>query len=286
MVALTAVAVGSLVGGSWLVVSAATASPARPAVPAGSGLRGVAASTAQTAQTAVSGKAADVSPGAPSTGATTAAASSAVVAASTAPAVAPPTAPATTAAAPVVPTTLRPSPAVTAQPATSSPPRSATARARGGSAPPGTGAEASAARGLITAIDERSIPAVPMTADNVTLLERWMANEGGLWADNPLNTSLDAGRYPHEYTSTGGDTGEPIFPSMSVGLAATATTLLSNPSYGRIVALLRSGHPSCLSFARAVIRSPWASSHYEHNTARFCGSAAPAPPRRERHRKR
>ncbi|MGA2520022.1 MAG: hypothetical protein ABSG81_04295 [Acidimicrobiales bacterium] len=127
---------------------------------------------------------------------------------------------------------------------------------------------------------------MPSTADNITLLARWIANEGGLWADNPLNTSLDAGEYPHEHTSTGEDTGDPIFPTMSVGLAANATTLLTNPAYGRIVGLLRSGHPTCLSFARAVIRSPWASSHYEHDTARFCGGEVPAPHGRGRHRTR
>jgi len=142
---------------------------------------------------------------------------------------------------------------------------------------------------LIAAIDGQSGGDRPVraTADNVTLLERWMANEGGLWANNPLNTSLDAADYPHEFTSSGQETGQAIFPTMASGIAATATTLLSNPAYGRIVDLLRTGRASCLSFARAVIRSPWASSHYEYNTARFCGGApVPARPHTARHRAR
>lgn len=104
--------------------------------------------------------------------------------------------------------------------------------------------------------------AIPATADNLSLLERWMANEGGLWADNPLNTSLHSGEYPHQITTGGQDTGIPIFPNMATGIAATATTLLSYPS---ILRVLRSGRASCVTFAKAVIRSPWASSHYPHD---------------------
>ncbi|HYA67118.1 MAG TPA: hypothetical protein VED63_00150 [Acidimicrobiales bacterium] len=156
-----------------------------------------------------------------------------------------------------------------------------------GATPPVTTTEAQVARELAAAVDAQSggRVRVPATPDNITLLARWEANEGGLWANNPLNTSLDSGEYPHEIASSGQDTGDPIFPSMAVGVAATATTLLTNPAYDGILAVLRSGHGSCLSFARAVIQSPWASSHYEHSTARFCGGASsPAPVAHRHHR--
>ena len=52
--------------------------------------------------------------------------------------------------------------------------------------------EAQVAPDLIAAIDAQSGGAMASSppADNVALLESWMDNEGGLWADNPLNTSL------------------------------------------------------------------------------------------------
>jgi len=138
---------------------------------------------------------------------------------------------------------------------------------------------AQVATGLIGAINRQSngSSAIPMTADNVSLLDRWMANEGGLWANNPLNTSLDSVAYPHQFTRNGQDTGIPIFPDMSSGIAATATSLESNPSYARILRVLQRGSASCVSFAKSVIRSPWASGHYGHDPAGFCsGRIVPA----------
>jgi hypothetical protein len=120
-----------------------------------------------------------------------------------------------------------------------------------------------------------------MTSDNIVLLGRWMANEGGLWADNPLNTSLDSASYPHQYTASGQNTGIPIFPSLSAGVAATAMTLLGNPKYGRILKVLSSGEATCIAFARTVIQSPWASGHYDHDPSGFC-SGKIVPPRRGR----
>jgi hypothetical protein len=120
---------------------------------------------------------------------------------------------------------------------------------------------------LISAVDRQSRAAIPRTPDNLSFLERWMANEGGLWANNPLNTDLDAGRYPHQISTNGQDTGTPIFPSMAIGIEATATTLLRYPT---ILGVLHSGDASCMSFALAVIRSPWAASHYGNNPSRFC----------------
>jgi hypothetical protein len=147
-------------------------------------------------------------------------------------------------------------------------------------------ADAQAAVGLIGSINQQANggKAIPGTTDNVSLLARWMANEGGLWADNPLNTSLYSASYPHEFTTNGQDTGIPIFPNLASGIAATAATLLSNPSYGRILRVLRSGRASCAAFARAVIQSPWASGHYGHDPAGFCSGRIVPVRRVHRHR--
>jgi hypothetical protein len=311
-VAVTAVALASLVGGSWLVVSAATA----PAPSAGSaalrieagqdpGPRAHPSGTPVRTATTVT-RSADAGPAAGGPAAQPLAAAPTSSPPSDPPSTAPTTvaqpttpavAPAAAAPAPVssVPSTVATEPTTVAASPPASPvfaaalPRAAPSRPGAVAPPPGTPALAQAAMALIRAIDGQSGGGRPVraTADNVTLLERWMANEGGLWANNPLNTSLDAGDYPHEFTASGQDTGQAIFPTMALGIAATATTLLSNPAYGQIVDLLRTGRASCLSFARAVIRSPWASSHYEYNTARFCGGVpAPARPHSPRHRAR
>ncbi|HMK63008.1 MAG TPA: hypothetical protein VK386_05255 [Acidimicrobiales bacterium] len=131
------------------------------------------------------------------------------------------------------------------------------------------------ARGIILAIDQKAAGrfSIPVTVDNIELLATWMAAEGGMWADNPLNTDLDAGRYPHQFTSGGVDTGTPIYPSLEVGIEATASTLLGNPAYAHILDVLQAGSASCSSFATAVIKSPWAASHYGYDPAGFCGSS-------------
>ena len=151
---------------------------------------------------------------------------------------------------------------------------------------PVSSGEATVAGSLIAAINEQANgrSPIPETADNISLLGRWMANEGGIWANNPLNTSHGSARYPHQFTSSGQDSGIPIFPSMSSGVTATAVTLLSNPSYARVLNLLRSGGASCVTFARAVIRSPWASGHYGHNPAGFCSGRIVPVRRGLRHR--
>jgi hypothetical protein len=140
--------------------------------------------------------------------------------------------------------------------------------------------EAQVAQDIMIAIDGQSKGAYDIVASpaNVTLLQSWMANEGGLWADNPLNTSLDAGRYPHQFTSGGSDTGIPIYPDIQIGIAATATTLLMNRAYASILAVLDQNTGDCASFARAVIDSPWAASHYGQDPARFCGPSAGSGP--------
>lgn len=136
-------------------------------------------------------------------------------------------------------------------------------------APPGAAGVAAA---LIVAVNRQSggRESIPVTPENVVLIDRWMANEGGLWADNPLNTSHSASGRPHQYTAGGQDTGIPIFSSMSVGVEANAATLLGNPRYARILRVLSSGSASCITFADAVIRSPWASGHYDHDPSGFC----------------
>lgn len=198
--------------------------------------------------------------------------------------------------APITPSTLPPQPTTTAPPVTSvaplvttpvvpsttsqtAPISRAPAAAPAGPAVSATPASvpaqvASVARGIIYAVDVRSGGRyrIAATADNVSLLARWMANEGGLWADNPLNTSLDAGSYPHQFTSAGVDSGSPIFPSMAVGIRNTASTLLL-PAYGKILAVLARGNAPCTVFATAVIRSPWAASHYGYDPGAFCNAA-------------
>jgi len=145
-----------------------------------------------------------------------------------------------------------------------------------GPAGPGTAAasptEAEVAAHLIAAIDATSGGryAIRTTPDNVALLETWMDNEGGLWADNPLNTSLDAARYPHQFTTTGADTKIPIFPDIQIGIDATATTLLSSGAYSGILWTLSEGTATCEAFARAVMASPWAASHYGGDASNFC----------------
>ena len=136
--------------------------------------------------------------------------------------------------------------------------------------------EAEVAQDLIAAVDAQSRGTYDIagTADNVALLESWMANEGGLWADNPLNTSLDAARYPHQITTSGQNTGIPIFPDIQTGIEATASTLLANQAYAGILSVLSLGDAACGTFAQAVIASPWAASHYGHDPSRFCGSSA------------
>jgi hypothetical protein len=138
---------------------------------------------------------------------------------------------------------------------------------------PGTVAQV--AQDLIVTINVQSkgAYAIAATPDNLTLFEAWMANEGGLWANNPLNTSLEAGRYPHQITTTGVNTGIPIFPDIQIGAEATATTLLSNHDYAVILSVLSRGNAPCTDFAQAVIQSPWASSHYGYDPSRFCGGS-------------
>ncbi len=134
--------------------------------------------------------------------------------------------------------------------------------------------ESQVATDLIAAIDARSAGrySIRPTPDDLSLLESWMDNEGGLWADNPLNTSLDAARYPHQVTTSGQNTGIPVFPTIRIGIEATAATLLSNHDYVGILWVLSVGTASCETFARAVMATPWASSHYGGNPAHFCGT--------------
>jgi hypothetical protein len=133
---------------------------------------------------------------------------------------------------------------------------------------------------LIAAIDARSGGrfSIRATLDNIGLLDTWMDNEGGLWADNPLNTSLDAVRYPDQITTTGEDTHIPIYPDIQIGIDATATTLLSDHAYSGILWMLNEGTAPCRAFAAAVMASPWAASHYGDNASRFCGASGGSGP--------
>lgn len=159
--------------------------------------------------------------------------------------------------------------------------------------PSGSALEGSVAVSLIDSINRLShgTYAVAETPANVALLEVWMAHEGGLWADNPLNTSLDASAYPHQFTTSGQDTGIPIYPNLSTGVTNTALTLLGNPAYGGILKVLASGTGSCIAFGSAVVESPWAGSHYGYDAGSFCPSgttptltvSTPIAPRGHKH---
>jgi hypothetical protein len=139
-----------------------------------------------------------------------------------------------------------------------------------------TGTAAGIASSIITEVNHLSggTYKIPVTSDNVGLLESWMANEGGLWANNPLNSDLNGSKYPHQFNGSQ-DTGTPIYPSMAVGIESAAQTLLANPAYSRILASLSSGDVACSTFAEAVIESPWAASHYGYDASRFCSGAVP-----------
>jgi hypothetical protein len=251
-------AVGLLVGGSWLVVSAATAST----VPHGPH---VVATKDTAAGPRVTSPGPAVASSVPTVPVTTLGQSTVAAPPASAP---PASAPASSVPDTVVPT---PPPVASVAPAPSLPKSTKRASASTGPIREPAGAPQVAAA-LIVAVDQQSMgrASIPVTRDNVTLLERWMANEGGLWADNPLNTSLGSQGHAHQVTTGGQDTGIPIFPTMSAGIEATATTLVSNPSYAHILAVLGRGTASCLAFATAVIRSPWASGHYYHDPSGFC----------------
>lgn len=267
--------VGIVLVGSWCVVTAATGSTAvhsdrRASTPrrgadtvAGSAAGSAASSTAPLPTSPLSS-----APGAPAS----------------VPVAPTPEVPATTIAViPITTSPVAPVPSPSILPRSTAPPSAPVQTA------PASSASAQVAVGLIAAVNQKlgHKDAIPSTLENVALLERWMANEGGLWADNPLNTSLNAAAYPHQRSAGGGDTGIPIFSSMTVGIDATAATLLANPSYAHILRVLRSGRASCLAFATAVVRSPWASGHYDHDPSGFCsGRITPTRPNHRRHRAR
>jgi hypothetical protein len=269
---VTFAAVGALVIGSWFVMSAATVPPPAHA----------------TVTTAVQPRNASRALASKAPGAST----QITVSATTQPVVQNLVSPTTT-LAPSAPTTLAPAasptPVAPARNTSVPPTKPPIPRKQASQSPmvvPGSSGEAHVAALLIAAINQQANreSAIPGTADNISLLGRWIANEGGIWANNPLNTSHGSAAYPHQFTTSGQDSGIPIFPSMSSGIAATATTLLSNPSYSRILKVLRSGTASCVSFARAVIRSPWASGHYGHDPAGFCSGRIVPVRRGHRHR--
>lgn len=162
---------------------------------------------------------------------------------------------------------------------TTIPPSSTSSTAAQSSSPVVSGTSgqvAQIAASIITSVDRLSGGRykIPANSHNIALMESWMANEGGLWANNPLNSDLYASKYSHQFNGSQ-DTGTPIYPSMTVGIQAAAETLLGNPAYTSILAALSSGSVNCVTFADAVIDSPWAASHYEYDPARFCSGDVP-----------
>ncbi|MDR3650304.1 MAG: hypothetical protein P4L20_14505 [Acidimicrobiales bacterium] len=284
-VVVTVAAVVALVLGSWLVVGSAAGSATAPGTRPASLNRAAGRDLVPSTRGTTSPRTASAE--APSTTlppSTTAPPSTTPGSTTLPPSATAPTPPTTVAVVPVAGSDPF---AAAAKEAVPAPPRASRRHRAGGAMLAPAPQTARAVAQLIGAINGQSGSqgAIPDTADNIGLLGRWMANEGGLWADNPLNTSLDAGSYPHQFTASGQDTGIPIFPDLAAGVAATATTLLSNPSYSRILHVLRSGSASCIAFARVVIQSPWASGHYDHDPVGFCsGSIVPARRGHQRHR--
>lgn len=86
----------------------------------------------------------------------------------------------------------------------------------------------------------------PITAANVASIEAWARREGGGGANNPLNTTLGSkpGQPFFGQGSAFNSVGVMNYPSMSVGIMATAQTILGG-GYGDVLAALRSGNGLC-----------------------------------------
>ena len=79
----------------------------------------------------------------------------------------------------------------------------------------------------------------PQTTANINSILGWINHEGGGGTNNPLNTTLAMGN-----SSTFNSAGVQNFPSLAVGVAANARTLLGG-GYSDIVSALRSGQGLC-----------------------------------------
>lgn len=103
------------------------------------------------------------------------------------------------------------------------------------------------------------------TTNDVGNIVRWMQNEEPSynWYDrnNPLNASL----------GTASEMGLGTYPSLTVAAAYTAQMLHQGNMSGIYQALAQNADTT--KFARAVIYSPWASSHYGYNPGRFTGAS-------------
>jgi hypothetical protein len=95
----------------------------------------------------------------------------------------------------------------------------------------------------------------PQSAENQTVLLRWMRQENGAdnWfnRNNPLNNGWGSGG--------GGGTGR--YASLVVAAQKAAEALVSNRGYSQIVANLAASSPTAVTEA-AIWASPWASGHY------------------------
>ncbi len=95
----------------------------------------------------------------------------------------------------------------------------------------------------------------PTSADNVTVITRWMRQENytdSWWQrNNPLNNGW----------GSGGGSGLGTYDSLVMAAENAAEALHENPGYSGIVAALESSS-SADATAAAIWASPWASSHY------------------------
>lgn len=112
----------------------------------------------------------------------------------------------------------------------------------------------------------------PVTQSNINLMLTWMENENypANWAprNNPLNASLGT-------DSTDGTGG---YQSLNESAYYTARMIFGQSNMSGIAAALGSGTATPAQFGQAVISSPWASSHYGYNLARFTHGAPGSSP--------
>jgi hypothetical protein len=103
------------------------------------------------------------------------------------------------------------------------------------------------------------------TQNNVDNIRAWMSNENPTsnWnnRNNPLNASL----------GTSAADGTASYSSLDV--AATYTAKMINQSNMSAIKAALMANANRTDFANAVISSPWASSHYDHNVGRFTGAS-------------
>lgn len=130
----------------------------------------------------------------------------------------------------------------------------------------GLGTHAGWARALLAA------DSLPQTSCNVNAVLAWERAEGGGFGNqaayNPLNVNPGPGAGWPGHNAIGAW----AFPDAATGLRYTVATLNSG-YYGGIRAALHAGNDA-QAVCDAIMRSPWAESHYRGTLAASCSGAA------------